>query len=154
MNRKLVFGALTVALVLSATAFATADIVTYPGAGNPSVATGPVTVKATVNPKISLTIDTPDAAQTVDFGTVDPGATPTKTVTLTVNSNKSFSWGRTVPAGLVTNLGLSNTPLPTAAADLDKGAGTVFSDVYALNVPWGTDPGNYTGVVQYTVTQD
>ena len=28
-----------------------------------------------------------------------------------------------------------------------------FTDVYGINVPWTTDPGDYVGTVVYTVTQ-
>ncbi|PKQ17033.1 MAG: hypothetical protein CVT67_02530 [Actinobacteria bacterium HGW-Actinobacteria-7] len=114
-----------------------------------STDTGSVTVTAKVNPKITLTLS--DTA--VDFGNVEPGTTiADKTVGLSVDSNKSFSLGSVV-SGQDALMGFS------ADATLDgatgaKGSGTTFTDTYSLNVPWDTDPGDYTSTVQYTVTQD
>jgi len=82
---------------------ASADIVTYT-----APAQGTVTVNANVNPKISLTIDTPDAAQTVDFGAVDPETAYTDSVDLTVKSNKVYDLTVGAPAGDVALLGFTN----------------------------------------------
>lgn len=151
MNKKLVFGALTVALVLSATAFATADVVTIDGAGSPLKSAGSVTTKVTINPKLTLSITTPEAAQTVDFSTLDPGTTTAaKNVALNVKSNKVYSVTKVI-TGQNALMGLSTT-LADSAANA-KTDGQAFSDDYSLVVPWTTDPGALTANVQYTVSQ-
>ena len=152
MKKHALLGVVVVAVLLGAVAYATADSVTYPGAGSPSAASGTVTVKTTVNPKITLTVATPDAAQSVDFGAVDPGSViGGKTVNLTVNSNKAFDLSK-VTAGQNALIGLATT-LANSAANA-KGAAIPFVDNYSINVPYTTDPGAYTATVQYTVTQN
>ena len=161
MKKKLVFGALTVALVLSATAFATADTATINGALNTGTppkleSKGTVNVKATINPKLVLTITTTDTvdAQTVNFGTVDPGNTYTgNSVALNVKSNKDYdlstSIGGGVPIGLSTSLNDAG-----ALTAQSKTASQNYTDNYKLVVPWTTAPNTYAATVQYTVTQN
>ena len=152
MKKTLLLAVLATALFLGAVAYATAASSTYYGTGSPnSTATGSVTVTATVNPKINLTINAPDATQTVNFGAIDPGVTATKTVGLSVDSNRNFTMTKTT-TGSSAQLGLS-TSLASGATGV-KGAGTAFSDVYTINVPFTTDPGTYNAFVQYTVTQN
>ena len=146
-------GMLALALFLSAAAFAQAASQTYPGSGSPfSSATGSVTVTATVNPKINLTIVAPDATQTVNFGAVDPGVTSaTKTVSLSVSSNRNFTMiktttGQSAQLGLSTSLASGATGVPAAA--------TPFTDNYTITPPFTTAPGIYNAFVQYTVTQN
>ena len=152
MKKSVLFGALVVAVLLSAAAYATADSVTYTAPnGNPRTTSGTVNVSATVNPKLTLTIVTPLVSQAVDFGAVDPGvATGPQTVNLSVSSNKKYDLSKTIvgaaPIGLTTTLGASLANAETAA--------TPFSDAYSINVPWTTAPGPYTATVQYTVTQN
>jgi len=68
--KKVIVLALAAIMLLGVAGAAFAESVTYTV---PASNTGdPVDVKATVNPKIELTVDTPDASQTVDFGAVDP----------------------------------------------------------------------------------
>jgi len=151
MKKKLVFGALVAALLLSAAAYATADVVTIDGTGTPREAVGNVTTKVTINPKLTLTITTPEATQTVDFGTLDPGTTTAvKNVALNVKSNKVYSVTKVV-TGDTALLGLSTTLADSTGNG--KTAGQAFSDDYQLTVPWTTDPGAYTANVQYTVAQ-
>jgi len=152
MKRKMIFGALVAALLLSAAAYATAaDTVIIDGTGTPRSATGSVTASVTINPKLVLTITTPEAAQTVDFGTLDPGTTTaTKNVALDVKSNKLYSVSKVV-SGSNALMGLSTT-LGNSVGNV-KTASKAFSDDYSLVVPWTTDPGPYTATVQYTVTQ-
>lgn len=152
MNRKMLFGALVGAFLLSAAAYAVADVsAPILGTGTPLSAAGTVAVKATVAPKLVLTITTPEAVQTVDFLTVDPGTTtPVKTVTLDVKSNKVYSISKSV-SGADALMGLSTT-LANSTGNA-KTAGQTFSDDYQLTVPWTTDPGALTANVQYTVTQ-
>lgn len=154
MRNTVVIAMLSLVLLFSMVALAMADVVTYPGslyAPGRWQASGTVTVAATVNPKITLTINTPDPAQTVDFGAVDPGvAVGPETVGLSVNSNKQFDLTKTVvgaaPIGLTTTL--ADTP------NVSKGSNVTFSDDYSINVPWTTDPGAYTATVTYSVIQD
>ena len=152
MKKSVLLGTLVVAVLLSAAAYATADVATYTApVATPRTTSGTVNVSATVNPKLTLTITTPLAAQAVDFGAVDPGAAVgPQTVSLSVSSNKPFDLGKTVvgdvPIGLTTTLSTSSANAKTAA--------TPFSDAYSINVPWTTAPGTYTASVQYTVTQN
>ena len=153
MKKTLLLAVLAVALLLGAAAYASAASVTYPGSGSPfSTATGSVTVTATVNPKINLTIVAPDATQTVNFGAVDPGVTSgTKTVSLSVDSNRNFTMtkaitGQNALLGLATSLASGATGVP--------GAATPFTDNYTITPPFTTAPGVYNAFVQYTVTQN
>ncbi len=151
MKKALLISALAVALLLSVVAFATADVATYGGSGV-STASGVVTAKVTVRPKITLTINTPDAGQTADFGTVDPGtAAGGKTVNLSVDSNKAFTLSKAV-AGQTAEMGFSSTLAASSAGA--KGQNQTFSDDYSINVPWSTEPGNYASTITYTVTQN
>jgi len=146
---------LAVALLLSAAAYATADVSapivgTLNGSGKLE-ASGPVSVKAKVNPKLTLTITTPDASQTVDFGAVDPGtATGGKSVGLSVNSNKDFTVASAV-TGQSAEIGLATAGLGTSGT---AGQNRTFTDNYSINVPWATAPGDYLATVTYTVTQN
>lgn len=153
MKRMAIVASVAAAMLLSAVAFASADVQTYTGAGNPRTASGNVNVSATVNPKITLTVDTPDAAQSVDFGAVDPGTTGGKTVDLSVNSNKQFDLAVTQDTTSFGGITLNRT-LGAGENDIAKGAGIARSDDYSIDVPWTTDPGAYTATVTYTVTQD
>jgi hypothetical protein len=110
---------------------------------------GTVTAKAFVNDKLTLTIVTPNAPQTVDFGNVDPGVAQTpQAVNLTVQSNRNWAMSISkvgdATMGLTTSLG-SASGGPTASAP--------YVDTYSLTVPWTTAPGAITATVQYTVTQ-
>jgi hypothetical protein len=145
--------ALAISIVLGVVGYATADIVTYNGAGIPREASGSVTVRASVNPKITLTVDTPNAGQEVDCGAVDPGTTTGgKTVALSVDSNKSFDLTSTQDTTSFDSIALTRT-LGNSTGNA-KGANSTFSDDYAIDVPWTTEPGNYTAGVVYTVVQN
>ena len=153
MKKSVLLGSLVVAVLLSAAAYATADSQIHPGAGSPNKASGNVDVKATVNPKVAMTIATPGStSQTVDFGSVDPGATvPSQIVTLTVDSNKDFTVSGTISGTAPTEIGLNHT---LAAASSGKGQALPFYDTLSLAVPWTTTPAAYTATVLYTVTQN
>ena len=153
MKTTLILGALAVIiLMLGATTYATADTAIVYGTGGASkTASDTVTVKAAVNPKLTLTVVTPASGQTVDFGSVDPGtAYGPQVVTLTVQSNKTYNITKTLtgsaPIGLSTSLANSSNNARTA--------GQAYTDNFSLNVPWTTDPGSYTATVQYTVVQN
>ena len=154
MRKTVLLGVLAAVMLFGIVGLAVADSVEYPGSGNPlSTATNsadPVEVKATVNPKITLTIDTPDPSQEVLFGTVDPEDPQTANVGLEVKSNKGWDMV-VVKGGDDAELGLTTTyEAGTSAA---KGTWTE-TDVYTIDVPYTTDPGPYTATVQYTVTQN
>ena len=153
MKKTLTLIVLAAALLLSAAAFASAASQTYAGSGSPySSASGSVTVTATVNPKINLTIVAPDATQTVNFGSIDPGVTTAvKTVSLSVSSNRNFTMTKAITGSSVA-LGLS-TSLASGATGV-KGANTPFTDNYTATPLFTTDPGVYNAAVQYTVTQN
>jgi hypothetical protein len=142
-----------VVIVFGAAAYAAADtaIVYGTGSGSSQTASDTVSVTASINPKLVLTVTTPAASQTVDFGNVVPGtAYGSQAVTLTVQSNKTYNVSSSVvgaaPLGLTTSLAnSSNNP---------RTAGQGYTDNYNISVPWSTDPGNYTATVTYTVVQN
>ena len=151
MKKTLVL-ALAAIMVLGVAGAAFAESVTYTLPA--SNASDPVDVKATVNPKIELTVNTPAASQTVDFGTADPGVAETQNVTVGVKSNVAWT-GTSVLGGDATLIGLStstNTDWPVMSGYGAKGVQT-FTDAYGINVPWTTDPAPYTATVVYTVIQ-
>jgi hypothetical protein len=155
MKKSLFMGVLVCAiLLLGAVSYAAADSVTVTKVGSGTAAqtaTDTVTVKTTINPKLVLTVVTPAAAQSVDFGTLDPGTvTGTQPVSLTVSSNKTYNV--TIAKVGDTTIGL-NTTLANSNANA-KTASQAFTDNYSLSVPWTTDPGAYTATVQYTVVQN
>lgn len=138
----------TVALALLATMgiFAVADTVIHSGTSSVS---GTVTARAVVNPMIRLTITTPHAGQTVNFGTVNPETTHTNTVTVGVRSNRNFNLTKGI-TGQVAEMGLSTSLLDQT--NRPRGVEN-FSDIYTINVPFTTLPGTYTASVTYTATQ-
>jgi len=145
MKKSVLFGVLIVAMLFGVVGLASADIVSYTGP-----AQGTVTARANVNPKITLTIDTPDAAQTVDFGAVDPETLYTDSVDLRVKSNKVYDLTVGAPAGDVAALGFTND----LASVTGEGVGiNNYTDNYEITVPFTTAPGNYAVTVQYTATQ-
>jgi len=153
MKRIALVATLAAAMLLSAVAFANTDVSIYTGAGNPRTASGNVTVRAAVNPKITLTVDTPDAGQSVDFGTVDPGTYGGQTVNLSVDSNKQFDLVATQDTTAFGGIVL-NRSLAAGEGNIAKGSSIARADDYSIDVPWTTDPGAYTATVTYTVTQD
>jgi len=153
MKKFAIVATLAAAMLLSAVAFASADAVTYAGAGNPATASGNVTVSANVNPKITLTVTTPEAGQMVDFGTVDPGVSASKVVNLSVDSNKQFDVVAAQDTSAFGGITLNRT-LGFGQSNLAKGGNVALNDSYSLDVPWTTDPSAYTASVTYTVTQD
>jgi hypothetical protein len=157
MKKSLMLSVLVVAILLVVgVSSAFADSVTTTGTvngGGKLQSIDTVTVKATVNPKLVLTVVTPNNTQTVDFGTVDPGTVyGPSAVTLTVNSNKAYDVTK-VTAGQNALMGL-NTSLGVSLLGNAKTASQVYTDNYTLNVPWTTDPAAYSATVQYTVVQN
>lgn len=155
--KKAVVMALAVIMVLGVAAAAFAETSTeYLGAGGPPLTvsnTVPVTVTATVNPRLTLTITTPDAGQHVDFGTIYPGATLTAPVTVAVKSNKAWTMTK-LEAGNTAELGLVTTvPATMYGANYGVKGEQSATDTYSITPPFTTDPGLYTATVVYTVTQ-
>ena len=152
VKRILVVGMLAAAILsLGTVAAHLADVPTVPEA---DAATGTdfcaVRVAAVVNPALSLTVTTPSADQTVEFGSVDPGTTyGPETVTLVVRSNLACVITKAITGA--ETLGLSTSLADTSASP--KTAGGPFSDEYSLAVPWTTPPGDYSATVQYTAIQ-
>jgi hypothetical protein len=109
-----------------------------------------VRVAAVVDPTLALTVTTPSADQTVEFGSVDPGTTyGPETVTLIVRSNLACVITKAITGA--EPIGLSTSLADTSASP--KTADGPLSDQYSLAVPWTTPPGDYTATVQYTAVQ-
>lgn len=143
MKKAVLFGVLIVAMLFGVVGLVGANPVTY---SNP--AAGTVDVKATINPKIALTITTPDPAQTVDFGAIDPETPASDSVDLTVKSNKTYNLTVGAPTGHVAELNFVNSL--TSLTGEAKGTNN-YTDNYSINAPYTTDPGNYAVQVQYSV---
>jgi hypothetical protein len=150
MKKSLFLGVLVGAiLLLGAVSYAAADSVTIPGVAG--TASDIVTVNAAINPKLVLTVVTPAAAQSVDFGTLDPGtASGAQAVNLSVQSNKTYD----VSVAKVGDAAIGLSTTLADSANNARTAGQAFVDSYSLNVPWTTAPGAYTATVQYTVVQN
>ncbi len=149
MKKLVLTSLLAIALLMSAAVLATAAPQTYAD-GVP----GTVTVSANVNPKLVLTIATPNTdGLTVDFGTVDPGSSyGPQTVNLNVKSNLKYDLTHVLTDA--TPIGLSNTFTDVSTATKPATvAGDDYTDVYSLNVPTNADPGAHTATVVYTATQ-
>jgi hypothetical protein len=157
MKKSLLMGILAVAILLvGAVAYANADSVTVTKTGTGTAAqtaTDTVHANVAINPKLILTVVTPANTQTVDFLSVDPGASAgPQAVQLTVSSNKTYnvSIDKTDPnialIGLATTLANSVNNAATASQ--------LYTDNYSLSVPWTTAPGSYTADVKYSVVQN
>ena len=155
MKKSLVLAVLALSiLVLVGASSAFADTYSvYAGQnGTAKTATDTVTVSATINPKLVLQVVTPDNGQAVNFGSVDPGSTSTKPVTLTIWSNKGYTISETQTGAAAIGLTTVNT-IPGSYSKSANDSGQVFSDSYKIQVPWNTDPNSYTATVLYTVLQ-
>jgi len=151
--KKTLVLALAAIMVLGVAGAAFAESVTYTDATTAGTAAGTVNVNAQVKPKITLTITTPDAAQTVDFGILEPGLDPAaETIGLAVESNKSYKLARDT-TGMA--------PLTTAGFTVAYGAldtTTVYgnsgaaADTYSDTVDLGTVGYGITADVLYTGT--
>ena len=154
MKKTLVL-ALAAIMVLGVAGAAFAEPKTYAdtdlGATKGIAGPGTVSVKATVNPKITLTVNTPNASQEVLFGAIDPDTDASKLVGLTVESNKSWDMA-VLKGGDSALIGLTTTYEGGLIGVNNKGTWTQ-NDTYTINVPFTTDPGDYVATVQYTVTQ-
>ena len=142
-------------LVLGAVGYATANVVTYNGVGNPLVASGSVLVTCTIGPKLTLQIDTPDAAQSVNFGTVLPGGgASSKIVTLTVQSNKTYDIGAAQTGAIWGTAGMNATRSFSATLPAQAIPGGTFYDTIGINPSYSVPAGSYSGNVVYTAVQN
>lgn len=120
---------------------------------------GPYTIIAA--PYISMTITTPDAGQSVDFGSIPPAETTgPRTVDISVLSSAQYTITRTVtdPAGAVAKLGLVSVWAPAGTLGVLRPAApataATFTDTFTLTPPWTTDPEQLLAVsMTYTVVQ-
>ncbi len=151
MKRKTIIAAVVaVAMLASMGVFAVADTAEYDVSGVDTEVSGEVTARANIRPILVLTITTPDAPQTVDFGDVEPEDTDSAVVDIEVKSNKIYDLTKTV-VGDVIEMGFETT-LEDA---LGEGRGVNdYSDTYSIDIPWDTEPGEYTATITYTVTQN
>ncbi|GAB4289003.1 MAG: hypothetical protein Kow0067_14770 [Coriobacteriia bacterium] len=140
MKKTMIIAAVVLSMVLGIVAYAYA------------VDSNPVTVSATVNPRIRLSLS--DTA--LDFGTVLPEDTANLSTTLNVRSNVAYTITRSATGDDLTaalGLTISGVPLSTAQPKAPAAAGQNHTDTYSINVPWTTDPGSYTADYVYTVVQ-
>lgn len=156
MKRTALLMVLVVALVFGAVGYAfAAGSATFTGSSPVDNSTNLVQVQAKVNPKISLTINTPDGSGSsllVDFGSVDPGVTTSgKTVSLDVASNKNFTIATAITDPAPLNLATSINP----ATVYTHGNTQTISDPYSITPDFSllADGSTYSATVQYTVTQ-
>lgn len=151
-TKTMIVAVVALALLAGMAVFAVANTVeTYMGTGNPAAASGTVTARAVINPRLEMTITTPNTLQTVDFGNVEPGTTTTRSVSIEIKSNRQHTLTRVISGTGVTPLGFS-TSLPNSGV-LPRTASTTHNDIYTIAVPWTTEPGPYNASVAYTVTQ-
>lgn len=109
-------------------------------------------VDITPPPYLSMTITTPDASQTVDFGVIAPEVTTAaETVSIAIDSGVTYDLTRSV-TGQTVEMGLSVTGTG-AGMNLPAGPST-YIDQYTAMAPWTSDPDVlYTATVTYTVVQ-
>ena len=133
MKRTALIAMVVVALVFG--------LVAYAGAAD----TGSVTVTATVNPQMEITV--PAAAT---LSNVDPYTAGTGTVVVTGKSNKASSIDASISEGTFTTL--------TSTCGVDrafgKGGSLSYTDTVTGTVDWTVD-GDTTvqGQITYTITQ-
>lgn len=150
---------LAAVLVMTAVTYAGANAVVYNGSGSPFAASGSVQATVTINPKLAMTITTPDPGQKVMFAAADPGSgAQSKTVNISVDSNHDFvlAVDKSGVSNAAGNIGISGMNFSTtlaASTNKSKGQNVLASDTYGINPDWTVDPGNYTGTIVYTATQ-
>ncbi len=132
MKRMLLIAVAVTALVLG--------LVAYAGAAT----SGTVTVSATVNPQMEITVPA-----TVDLGAVDPYTPATGSVTVTGKSNKTATLSASVDKGTFTTLSNSVT-----SEVWGKGGNLSKTDNITGTVDWDVDAGTtVSGQITYTISQ-
>lgn len=157
--KKTVVLALAAIMVLGVAGAAMAGTSVIPGVAG--TAQGVVSISAQVNPKLTLTLDTPDGASPalqLNWVIDDPDVAPaSKDVDITVDSNKQFDLAVAEDFSGFTGSGItvSNT-LAAGENNIAKGKGVTRTDTVSLTSAdwWQVDPTTYTGTITYTVTQD
>lgn len=163
MKKTLVL-ALAAIMVLGVAGAAFAGSATYQDTTTKGTITaaGPVAIQAKVNPKITLTLATPDGTGTnllLDWTIDDPSATSAaKTVTLTTSSNKAFTITRTDSCAALTAAGINVSAMALTGHGGVKGKDKVNTDTVTLTPVttwWDVEPNTaaYAGSLTYTLVQ-
>lgn len=164
MKKVALVAAVVFALMFALVAHAAADTVTYNGATNgggkqEASSTPKIDVKVVIGPKVTLQVQTPQAAQTVDFGNIQPASgAHNASVNLTVQSNVAYDLNAVETAGAPSIMGagmgwarsfanISNHAKPAVTA------GDGFTDTLTINPDYTVSPGTYTGTVVYTAVE-
>jgi len=140
MKRTLIIALSVVALVFGVISYATA------APGDP---TDTVTVKASVNSALSLTLDDTE----VDMGALEPGVvSDAKTLGMKYSTN----WANTQLSAAVTNASADitvNSALSTPKTNLDRGKSIPVDDSITALVNYEVDPGTTRklGTIVYTL---
>jgi hypothetical protein len=129
------------------------------GVGSPLAASGTVTINAKVNPKLTLTLDTPDSPGLLLNWVIDPDVAPAgKAVSILVDSNKQFDLAVTEDFTGFAGSGITvSNSLAAGETNIGKGKGVSRTDNVSLSSSdwWQVDPDpTYAGTILYTVTQD
>ena len=119
--------------------------------GTATATTGDYTITPAAS-YLALTITTPDAGQSVEFGTIDPDATAgPKVVILEVNSSAPYTVTRTM-SGSSDELGLSISG--SVATGVHPAGFATYQDRYSLSPSYSATPEvPLTANVLYTVVQ-
>ncbi len=135
MKRTLLIAAAVAALVFGVVAYANA------------ATSGTVTVNATVNPQMEITVP-----GTVTLSNVDPYTPATGSVTVTGKSNKNATLSASVSKGTFTTL--SSTAAAATPIAWGKGGNLSYTDNLTGTVDWDVDAGTVvSGSVTYTIAQ-
>ena len=155
MKKSLVLAVLALSILLLvgvSSAFASDTATVTAGGFVAKTATDTVTVSATINAKLVLVVTTPDSGQAVNFSSVDPGSTSSKSVSLKVLSNKGYTVSETQTGASAIGLTTSSGIVGSYSKSPDDN-GKSWTDTYTIQVPWNTDPNTYSATVLYTVVQ-
>ncbi|MCX8006844.1 MAG: hypothetical protein N3B11_01855 [Coriobacteriia bacterium] len=135
MKRTILIAAAVAALVFGVVAYANA------------ATSGTVTVSATVQPQMEITVPA-----SVNLGNVDPYTPATGTVTVTGKSNKNATLSASVNKGTFTTL--SSTVAPLSPYSWGKGGNLSYNDSVTGTVDWSIDAGTVvSGTITYTIAQ-
>lgn len=135
MKRTIMIAAAVAVLVFGVVAYANA------------ATSGTVTVNATVNPQMEITVP-----GTVTLTNVDPYTPATGSVNVTGKSNKNATLSASVSKGTFTTL--SSTVAAASPVNWGKGGNLSYTDDLTGTVDWSVDAGTVvSGSVTYTIAQ-
>jgi hypothetical protein len=135
MKRTILIAVAVAALVFGVVAYANA------------ATSGTVTVSATVQPQMEITVPA-----TVGLGAVDPYTPASGTVAVTGKSNKNATLSASVDKGTFTTL--SSTAAAATPISWGKGGNLSYNDTVTGTVDWSIDAGTVvSGQVTYTIAQ-